>query len=150
MLLATIELVLIAFQAIILPKLLQDIDTFIDYVFLIVYLDEITNEYTILSRTCHSCQNNILTALELSGIYKSKRKIKYGKVSYRFAFYGRILVGSRQGIESATRNQANQPSFDKNAFSRMEISSAMQVLSSSVVSMSYTVIKVGLMKLTCI
>ena len=62
----------------ILPKSLQDIDPFVDYDLAITYCDKITNEYTICIPNMPHLSKNIVTTLELSGVKKPKRKVKYG------------------------------------------------------------------------
>ena len=63
----------------ILPKNLMDKYPSVDFNLAIVTKDPVTKEYFIFLPDMPHLTKNIVTALELSGSNKSKRKLKYGK-----------------------------------------------------------------------
>ena len=121
----------------ILPQILMDINPVIDYDLENICHDQITDEYIICMPDMPHLSNNIVTAIELSGSKISKQKIKFGKCPVNLGMVEDVWLNLDGGsnLASSTRQSSLTLIFDKNAFSRMNASLAMQVLSTLLAKM---------------
>lgn len=106
----------------------------------IVQKDPVSGRFIIFMPDMPHLLKNIVTALELSSNTKSHRDIKFGKcrVNLRMAFDIWKALGGDTNQLQETKLTIHH--FIKNAFSRMNVSLAMQILSESVAVMIRTAI----------
>ena len=119
----------------ILPKEIMDIDPSIDFDINLVYQCPVTNRYVIFLPDMPHLTKNIVTATELSGSKFSKRDIKFGKCPINLSMVEDVWIESDGTSGQLQQTKLSFAHFDKNAYSRMNVSLAMQVLSASVASM---------------
>jgi hypothetical protein len=98
------------------PKSLQDIDLSIDYDLAVVYRDKNTNEYTIFVPNMPHSSKYIVTALELSGVKKSKRKVKYGKCPMYLLCIKYIWLALGGGVSQLQETKLTKYHIDTNVF----------------------------------
>ena len=78
---------------------------------------------------------NIVTALELSSSKYSKRSIKYGKCPVNMKMIEAIWMRTGGATGQFHETKLTVYHFEKNAYSRMNVSLATQVFSASVAKM---------------
>lgn len=119
----------------ILPKEIMDIDPSIDFDLNLVYQCPVTDLYVVFLPDMPHLTKNIVTAIELSGSKSSKRNIKFGKCPIKLTMVEDVWIKSDGATGQLQETMLSFAHFDKNAYSRMNVSLAMQVLSASVARM---------------
>ena len=119
----------------ILPKDLMSKYPDIDFDVKIVDKDDVTGEYFIFLPDMPHLTKNIVTALELSSSKFSKRSIKYGKCPIEMKMIEVVWLKTGGATGQFHETKLTVYHFEKNAYSRMNVSLATQVLSASVAKM---------------
>lgn len=107
----------------------------IDFDLTCVTQDPVTGDYFIFMPDMPHLTKNIVTALELSSSKASKRNIKYGKCPVNLGMGEEIWLKTGGATGQFHTTKLTVLHFDKNAFSRMNVSLATQFLSGSVARM---------------
>ncbi|KAL7542027.1 hypothetical protein ACHAWF_011062 [Thalassiosira exigua] len=107
----------------------------IDFNINIVFQDPVTDEFVIFLPDMPHLTKNIVTALEYSGSKHQKRSIMYGLCPVHLGMVEEVWM-SMDGLTCQLQDsKLTVGHFDKNAYSRMNVSLAMQILSASVARM---------------
>lgn len=107
----------------------------IDFDIEIVHEDPVSGEYIIFLPDMPHLIKNVVTALELSSNSKSKRDIKFGKCPVNLGMSQEVWEALGGLLCQLQETKLTIHHFLKNAFSRMSVSLAMQVLSASTAAM---------------
>ena len=119
----------------VLPGILVDKYPTIDFSINIVHECPVSGAYVILLPDMPHLIKCICTALELSSRRDSKRDLKYGKCHMNLEMINNVWRALGGGASQLQESKLTAAHFDKNAFSRMNVALAMQVLSSTVTAM---------------
>ena len=107
----------------------------IDFDVATVAKDPVSGEWFIFIPDNSHLTKNVVTALEKSYAKKSKRNIKYGKCPINLGMVEDIWIETGGATLQFHTTKLSIRHFDKNAYSRMNVSLAAQVLSKSVATM---------------
>lgn len=119
----------------VLPKSIIESYPEINFDIKLVYQDPVTDEYTIFLPDMPHLSKNICTALEYSASGYQKRNIKYGKCPVNLGLVEDVWQRCDGASCQLQETKLSNEHFDKNAYSRMNVSLTMQVLSASVAKM---------------
>ena len=97
--------------------------------------DPVTMQWFVFIPDMPHLTKNIVTCLELSSSQKSKRRLRMGKVPMNLGMIEEVWLrsGGASGQLQATKLTTHY--FEKNAYSRMNVSLATQLLSASTAAM---------------
>jgi hypothetical protein len=118
-----------------LPTTLTDEYKSINFDIKIVHEDPVSGTFIIFLPDMPHLIKNIVTALELSSNSKSKRDIKYGKCPLTLWLIENVWRAMGGDTCQLQETKLTIHHFHKNAYSRMNVSLAMQILSLSVAMM---------------
>ncbi len=97
--------------------------------------DPVTNQWIIFMPNMLHLTNNILTSLELSLSKNSKRDLRYGKVPINMQMIEEVWLKCNGASGQLHSTKLPSWHFDKNAYSRMNVKLAIQLLSQSTIDM---------------
>ena len=119
----------------VLRQELMDTYPEIDFDVATVAKDPVSGEWFIFIPDNSHLTKNVVTAIEKSAAKKSKRNIKYGKCPINLGMVEDIWIETGGATLQFHPTKLSIRHFDKNAYSRMNVSLAAQVLSKSVATM---------------
>jgi hypothetical protein len=107
----------------------------VDYSLKIIHECPVSGDYIILLPDMPHLVKCIVTSLELSSRKNSKRDLKYGKCHLNLHMIETVWRSLGGGTSQLQESKLTTSHFDKNAFSRMNVALAMQILSATVTLM---------------
>ena len=116
----------------ILPESLRMQYPAIDFELSLVYQDPVSKDYIIFLPDMPHLTKNMCTAIEFSSSLFSKRNIKFGKCPVNLGMIEEVWLEMEGATKQLQETKLSRQHFDKNAYSRMNVSLAMQVFSASV------------------
>lgn len=119
----------------ILPAFLKEKYPTINFDLSIVHKDPVSGNYIIFMPDMPHLMKNIVTALELSSDKSSKRNLKFGKCPTNLSMIECVWIALGGGSAQLQESKLTAFHFDKNAYSRMNVSLAMHILSQTVALM---------------
>jgi hypothetical protein len=119
----------------VIPSELRGKYPLIDYAIKIIHECPVSGSLIILLPDMPHLVKCIVTSLELSSRKDSKRDLKYGKCFLNLYMVERVWRALGGGTSQLQESKLTTSHFDKNAFSRMNVALAMQVLSATVAAM---------------
>jgi len=97
--------------------------------------DPVTKQYCIFIPDMLHLTNNIVTCLELSSSQKLKQKLRMGKVPMNMGMIEEVWLKLDGASGQLQSTKLTSHHFEKNAYSRMNVSLATQLLSASTAAM---------------
>jgi len=118
-----------------LPSWIPDKFPNIEYDVRCLMKDPVTKQYCIFIPDMLHLTNNIVTCLELSSSQKLKRKLRMGKVPMTMGMIEEVWLKLDGASGQLQSTKLTSHHFEKNAYSRMNVSLATQLLSASTAAM---------------
>ncbi|KAL7527593.1 hypothetical protein ACHAXR_005041, partial [Thalassiosira sp. AJA248-18] len=118
-----------------LPEELRNEYPDIDFDLKIACRHPVTDDWIIFIPDMPHLTKNIVTALEYSGSQFQKRNIKYGKCPMHLFLIQNIWFAMDGHTSQLQESKLSMAHFEKNAYSRMNVILAMQILSATVANM---------------
>ena len=118
-----------------LPVWIHDKYPNINYDVMCLMKDPVTMQWFVFIPDMPHLTKNIVTCLELSSSQKSKRRLRMGKVPMNLGMIEEVWLRSGGASGQLQATKLTTHNFEKNAYSRMNVSLATQLLSASTAAM---------------
>ncbi len=118
-----------------LPHKIVDKYPTVDFDVKCLMTDPITNQWIMFLPDMPHLTKNIVTSLELSSSKNSKHDLRYGKVLMNMQIIEEVWLKCNGASGQLHSTKLTSWYFDKNAYSRMNVKLATQLLSQSTIDM---------------